>query len=208
MKSKTGDSPKAQSPDEVAAYVKLAPSGVRTHSRPTEANGWYSAPNYNDMDDLGDDQAAIRMKYLTFQVGILEEAAEFESRNLERGSLLVTILKCKAERDALGEHLRRRIVQGDLREAQDLTQQHVRNWGDRQAGTDRNQERTPAFEARTDKHKTQKKCKPVQPVRASTLGWNGIERRQSVSSLIAVTPRANLSQKGRRPRTIEISLKF
>jgi hypothetical protein len=204
---KTNDGQDGEMPDGVPEPPKSKLSDVRVCTRPDETNGWYNPPDYEDMGDLSDDQAVIRMDYLKLQVGILQEAAEFESRESERSSLLATIRKYNEERDALGEHLCERIVQGDLFEARELSRQHKNTWNVRREGIDTKRQRSIVFDARTDKHTSQKECKRAEQIGGSPTGWSGVERRQSMSSVILVPPQANPNKKGaRRPRTIEISV--
>jgi hypothetical protein len=171
------------------------------------ANPWYELPDYGRIDELSEDRIAVRMNYLKFQIGVLEEAAEFELNNADRHGVLEAISACRTERDALGERLCQRIVDGDLETAKECSRLYKRS-NLRMVS----QSLARQYEIR----KANRSSHPRKSVHGAggrtalpTLAWNGVERRHTLPIAINV-PRTNSSiQKGRRrSQVIQILLQY
>ena len=208
MNTRDNGSQRDETPEGAAPKPRTIRPFDFGQSGPIGENPWYSAPAYTDIGDLSDDEAAARMDHLKFQINILQEAAEFELDEPERGLLLVTISNYKIERDALGNDLRRRIVEGNLAEATERTR-HYKNSCKTCRARINPPQRTSAPFASTDEKKSQKKGKLAKRMGGLTLVWDGTERRQGMPPTRETSARSNGNHKGKQgPRIIQIFLEY
>jgi hypothetical protein len=191
--------------DSKPAQMSRADAGA--NAAPSIPNPWYNPPDYKDTDDLCDNQVAARMDYLKFQIGILGEAAEFELSAPEQGRLLAAISKYRIERDALGEHLCKRIVQGDLHEAKEHTRRYENDWIVRPTGIEAKPQPSKVRDVMADQGSSQNKSRSFKQMNAPTIVRKGIGRTHKVSTAVKVPAHRPTNQKGKhRPRIVHISI--
>lgn len=135
---------------------EIAISETRVH-HPSKANPYYAPPIYKEVCELSDDQVKNRMDYLKLQSKTLGLAEAFAVEPA-KGFMTDAISKYANERDALGDHLRRKIVEVSVRAVRANDREHRERW----CSVQNNRLKIP-----------------------SSSKWNGVERRRHGPSMPA-----------------------
>jgi hypothetical protein len=174
--------------------------------RPSGNNAWYQAAQYETPDDPSDFECEARLAYVTNQIEILWDAADYQSDECEGFLLADAVLQYREERDMLRDHLFGN-VDATLREEKARKRQQCNpvgrlRYGPGYVGIEW-ESRSATAKPRTDKRETDLPSEKPS-------GWNGIERRQSPSPKLE--RRKSNSPNGKknrnRGRTLHISIQY
>jgi hypothetical protein len=193
----------------IPTFVKAAPkqqfclpSGL---PKPPGRNPWYRAAQYQVRDYPSDYECEARLDYVTYQIEILWDAAEYQEDPWDQLLVADAVLSYREERDMLRDRLFEDYIDKTLREERARKRQKPpESWRN---ATNENPESDGETRASTSKPGIDKRQTDLPNAGPSV--WDGIERRRGPSPKSKKKPDSLYGQKNRnRGRTLNISIRY
>ncbi len=139
-------------------------------------NPYYDPKLYKEISELSGNQIVDRIQHCDSQIKVLGEAAEFETDRTNENLLCEAVSSFKAEQDSLEHHLRRKLVDEDLRRAKENVRQFQDEWARRHSKPEWHKR---AMRGPKDlQPETHQKKNPRQSEPTHESVWDGVERRR------------------------------